>query len=142
MHSCAEKMKFNCSERKCYNLMRAKRAGKIKIELSQAKRADFYFFRKICTFPPNSSNLRSDSFFSFQKRTDYLFPAFSRSEYLFPKSARPSPPPPHQNQMVVPLAMDRNRGKLKLNSLYPRFPVKAQLILSRLHVEYLYNIPL
>ena len=35
-----------------------------------------------------------------------------------------------------------NRSTLELNLLYPRFPIKAQLILFRLHVEYLYNIPL
>ena len=90
--------------------MRAKRAGKIwnltvgskhviiecersepkmfRIELSRAKRAIF-FGGKFCTFPPNSSKLRSDYLFSFQKRTNYLFPAFSRSEYLFPKSVSP-----------------------------------------------------
>ena len=34
----------------------------------------------------------------------------------------------------ITLAMDSNRGTLELNSLYPRFPVKAQLILFRLHV--------
>ena len=49
------------------------------------------FFGKFWTFPPNSSKLRSDYLFSFQKRTNYLFPAFSRSEYFFPKSARPPP---------------------------------------------------
>ena len=32
------------------------------------------------------------------------------------------------------LAMASNRGKLELSSLYPQFPVKAQLILFRLHV--------
>ena len=69
--------------------MRAKGAGK--------------FLERI--FPPNSSKLRSDYLFSFQKRTNYLFPAFSRSEYLFQKSA--SPPPPPQNQMVVPLRLFR-----------------------------------
>ena len=31
----------------------------------------------------------------------------------------------------ITLAMDSNRGKLELNALYPRFPVKAQVILSR-----------
>ena len=36
----------------------------------------------------------------------------------------------------ITLAMDSNRGALELNSLYPRFPVKARLdlILFRLHV--------
>ena len=77
-------LKLTCCERICYNIMRAKRAGKIKIELSRAKQAEFFF----------ASKLKSD-YFSFQKMTDYLFPAFSRSEYLFPKSA--SPPPPESN---------------------------------------------
>ena len=73
--------------------MRAKRAGKIKIELLRAKRAEK--FGKFCTFPPNSSKFRSDYLFSFQERADYLFPVFLRSEYLFPKSA--SPPPPSES---------------------------------------------
>ena len=58
------------------------------IELLRAKRAKKNF-GKFCTFPSNSSKLRSAYLFSFQKRTNNLFPAFSRSEYLFPKSARP-----------------------------------------------------
>ena len=85
-----EKMNLNCGERTCYNLMRAKRIGKIKIELSRAK-------RKICTFSPNSNNVRSDYLFSYQKKKDFLFPAFSRSEYLFPISASPPPPPSESN---------------------------------------------
>ena len=90
--------------------MRAKRAEKIwnwtvaskhviiECEQSEAENlsnwtvaSEAIFF---CTFPPNSSKLRSDYLFSFQKRTNYLFPAFSRSEYLFPKSA---PPPSESN---------------------------------------------
>ena len=68
--------------------MRAKRAGKcFKLHCRERK-----IFGKFCTFPPNSSKLRSDYLFSFQKRTNYLFPAFSRSEYLFPKSVSSSPP--------------------------------------------------
>ena len=89
--------------------MRAKRAGKIwnwtvaskhviiGSELENfsnwtfASKASGNFW-KILRFPPNSSKLRSDYLFSFQKRTNDLFPAFSRSEYLFPKSASPPPP--------------------------------------------------
>ena len=90
--------------------MRVKRAGKIwnwtvaskhaiiECERSQpenlsnwtvASEASGKFFENFALFPPNSSKLRSDYLFSFQKRTNYLFPAFSRSGYLFPKSARP-----------------------------------------------------
>ena len=76
--------------------MRAKRVGNCR------ERSERKVFWKILHFLPNSSKLRSEYLFSFQKRTDYLFPIFSSSEYLFPKSA--SPPPPPQNQMVVPLA--------------------------------------
>ena len=68
--------------------MRAKPAGKF-IKLNCRERSERKIFGKFCTFPPNSSRLRSDYLFSFQKRTNYLFPAFSRSGYLFPKSARP-----------------------------------------------------
>ena len=71
----------------CYNLMRAKPAWKI-LKLNRRERSE----RKILHFSPNSSKLRSDYLFSFQKKTNYLFPSFSRSEYLFPKSASP---PPH-----------------------------------------------
>ena len=92
--------------------MRAKRAGKnwnwtvaskhviIECERSEpqnfcklnfCERSERKILGKFCTFPPNSSKLRSDYLFSFQKRTNYLFPAFSRSEYLFPKSASPPP---------------------------------------------------
>ena len=39
----AGKMKMNCFERICYNLMRAERAGKIKIELSRMKRAENFW---------------------------------------------------------------------------------------------------
>ena len=70
----------------------AKRAGKL-FKLNCSERSERKFFGKFCTFPPNSSKLRSDYLFSFQKRTNYLFPAFSRSEYLFPKSASPPPLP-------------------------------------------------
>ena len=72
------------------------------------ERSERKILGKLCTFPPNSSKLRSDYLFSFQKRTDYLFPVFLRSEYLFPKSA--SPPPPPQNQMVVPLLLIRHKN--------------------------------
>ena len=83
--------------------MRAKRDG-IFFKMNCCERSEQKIFGKFCTFPPNSSKLRSDYLFSFQKRTNYLFPAFSRSEYLFPKSASPQAPHP-QNQMVVPLAL-------------------------------------
>ena len=103
--------------------MRAKRAGKIWnwtvaskhviIECERSEPENFSNWTVASEASGNSlenfafspqilaSKLRSDYLFSFQKRTTYLFPAFSRSEYLFPKSA--SPPPPPQNQMVVPL---------------------------------------
>ena len=68
--------------------MREKRAGNF-FKLNCREWSERKIFGKFCTFPPNSSKLRSDYLFSFQKRTNYLFPAFSRSEYLFPKSARP-----------------------------------------------------
>ena len=68
--------------------MRAKQAGNFS-KLNCRKRSERNIFGKFCTFPPNSSKLRSDYLFSFQKRTNYLFQAFSRSEYLFPKSASP-----------------------------------------------------
>ena len=71
--------------------MRAKRDGKC-FKLNYRERSERKFFGKFSTFPPNSSKLRSDYLFSFQKRTNYLFPAFSRSEYLFPKNASPPPP--------------------------------------------------
>ena len=64
-------------------------------KLNCRERSERKFFGKFCIFSPNSSKLRSDYLFSFQKRTSYLFPAFSRSEYLFPKSA--SPPPPSES---------------------------------------------
>ena len=82
-----KKLKLKCRERTCYNLMRAKRAGKI-VKLNCREQSE----GKILHFPPNSSKLRPDYIFSFQKRTNYLFPTFSRSEYLFPKSAIPPPP--------------------------------------------------
>ena len=68
--------------------MRAKRVGKF-FKLNCRERSERKIFGKFCTFPQNSSKLRSDYLFSFQKRTNYLFPAFSRLEYLFPKSASP-----------------------------------------------------
>ena len=92
--------------------MRAKRAWKnwnwtvaskhviIECERSELEILSNWNFGKFCTFPPNSSKLRSDYLFSLQKRRNCLFPAFSRLEYIFPKSA--SPPSP-QNQMVIPL---------------------------------------
>ena len=83
----SKKMKSNCPERTCHNSMRVKRVGKIKIEWSRAKRAEIFWGKM--HFSPNSSKLRSDYLFSYQKRTEYLFPAFKRSEYLFPKSASP-----------------------------------------------------
>ena len=79
--------------------MRAKRAG-IFFKLNCRERSERKIFGKFCTFPQNSSKLRSDYLFSFQKRTNYLFPAFSRSEYLFPKSA--SPPPPLRIKWLPP----------------------------------------
>ena len=68
--------------------MRAKRAGQF-FKLNCRERSERKIFGTFCTFPPNSSKLRSDYLLSFQKRTNYLFPAFPRSEYLFPKSASP-----------------------------------------------------
>ena len=66
---------------------------------------------KFCTFPPNSSKLRSDYLFSFQKRKNYLFPAFSRSEYLFPKSASP---PPLRIKWLSPKGREGGRKEGKL----------------------------
>ena len=89
-----EKIEIELSWANSYNWMRAKWAEKnLKIEVSRAKRAEFFWktLHFFC-FPPNSSKFRSDYLFSFQNRTDYSFPVFLRSEYLFPKSASPPPP--------------------------------------------------
>ena len=88
----AEQMKLNCREGTFYNLMRASGASRKKFKLNCRERGEWKIFGKFCefcTFPQNSSKLRSHYLFSFQNRTIYLFPAFSRSEYLFSKSARP-----------------------------------------------------
>ena len=71
--------------------MRAKRVGNI-FKLNFREQGECKKFRKFCTFPPNSSKLRSDYLFSFQKRTNYLFPSISRSEYLFPQKCQAPPP--------------------------------------------------
>ena len=78
--------------------MGAKQVEK-KLKLNYRERSERKIFGKFCTFPPNSSKLRSDYLFSFQKRTNYLFPAFQGQSIYFKKV--PAPPPP-QNQMVVP----------------------------------------
>ena len=96
-------------EHLCNNQMRAKRAGKIEIELScvnmlcnaseasriflnctVASEASGIFFFNFALFPPILPGL-GQIIFSFQKRTNNLFPAFSKSEYLFSKSASPPP---------------------------------------------------
>ena len=74
--------------------MRVKRSGKV-FKLNRRERSERKFFGKFCTFPPNSSKLRSDYLFSFQKRTTYLFAAFSRSNIYFQKV--PGPPPSKSN---------------------------------------------
>ena len=93
--------------------MRAKRAGKF-FKLNCRKRSERKILGKFCTFPLNSSKLRSDYLFSLQKRTNYLFPAFSRSEYLFPKSASPPPPPPSESN-GRPLSSVNFVDKYKIN---------------------------
>ena len=78
----------------------SKRSQSTIFKLNCRERSKRKIFGKFCTPPPpNSSKLRSDYLFSFQKRTNYLFPTFSRSEYLFPKSA--SPPPPESNGLPL-----------------------------------------
>ena len=76
--------------------MRAKRAGKI-FKLNCRERSERKIFGKFALCPPNSSKLRSDYLFSFQKRTNYLFPVFSRSEIYFQKVPAPPPPPSESN---------------------------------------------
>ena len=97
---CVGVPKWDTLEHSCYNLMQAKRAGK-KFKLNCREGSERKSFEKFCTFPPNSSKLRSDYLFSFQKRTNYLFPAFSRSEYLFPKSATPPPPSESNGRLLT-----------------------------------------
>ena len=78
-------------------IIKCERSELEKLKLNCRERSERNMFEKMCTFPPNSSKLRSDYLFSFQKRTDYLFPVFSRSEYFVSKKRQPP-----QNQMVVP----------------------------------------
>ena len=80
------KIQLNCRERTCYNLMRAKRAGKI-VKLNRRERSERIIVGKFCTFSRNSSKLRSDYLFSFQKRTNDLFPAFQGQKIYFKKVA-------------------------------------------------------
>ena len=91
------------------------RAGKVFFKLNCRERSERKIYGKFCTFPPNSSKLRSDYLFSFQKRTNYLFPEFSRSEYLFPKSA--SPPPPLRIKWSSPYALKIHRSNYKIRLL-------------------------
>ena len=84
--------------------MRAKRAWKIwnwtvasKHVIIECERAGKFFklncrkqkiFGKFCTFPPNSSKLRSDYLFSFQKRTKYLFPVIFKVRIFISKKCQ------------------------------------------------------
>ena len=97
--------------------MRAKLVGK-KFKLNCRERSKRKTFEQFCTFPPNSSKLKSDYSFSFRKRTNNLFQAFSRSEYLSPKSA---PPPPlrikclsPKHRVYLPTVMAQNTEYLRL----------------------------
>ena len=114
------KLKLNCRERTCYNVMRAKRA--------EIFWGNFAFF-------PNSSKLRSDHFFS--RRGQIIYFGMFKVRIFISNKVQAPPPPPH-NQMVVPLChlqctcfSNHNRiysltkyGPLrpKTKDLYLRFP--------------------
>ena len=76
--------------------MRAKRAGYF-FKLNCCERSEWTSFGKFGTFPPNSSKLRSDYLFSFQKRTNYFFQHFQRQNIYFQKVPAPPPPPSESN---------------------------------------------
>ena len=62
--------------------MRGKRGGKL-FKLNCCERSERKIFGKFCTFPPNSSKLRSDYLFSFQKSIIIYFQHFQGQNIYF-----------------------------------------------------------
>ena len=95
-----EKIEIELSQANSYNLMRAKRAKKSK-NWSVPSKASGKFLKNFALFPPILASLGQIIYFLSRKGQIIYFQYFKGQKIYFQKV--PAPPPPPQNQMVVPL---------------------------------------